>query len=1189
MKGTPASAGGKLPGHGHDRRPLEPGASATMKPRTGFLLWPAAALVGWLVPLWALYAQVTITIDTSPAGQRQVIDGFGTCLYGTEPAQTWWQSLYYGDLRASMLRMDLTPVFNSSYSDNEYNSPGYAQAGPNGNYVRTYTNATTYTNVFAGRQAKIAVMGPDINSNIAYFDFTASGFNADGSNLQVAGQAAQAGKSRFNTLGDFKLFATILSPAPWLKLADGNVYAGGNGANYPAVNTPFPFIWLGNFAGGVLDTSGTARAEFDDSSLGGSGPTSALTQFARGTAAYLRGFQNAYGVPLYAISIQNELNFDEFYHSCYYPSAAGYLAAIKAVRAELDNYPDLAGIKIMGPEDILEVDAYGLWQYGSGSTAAAKNLQFLEAVGADPGAAAALDFFCIHGYSFTSYDAQAFDTTQTLWDWWANGWGASPAPGIPANVEGFTDYGKKSWQTEFSGDDPAWLSPSSGFPGDGAWAMALRIQQALTVGRESAWAYSRLADGNPVTSDLQVLTDSTSLQNSPKYVAAKHFFRYIRPNSLCVNASLTGSTALTASAFLNTTNATMTVVLINSSNGPVHAVINSPAQPAGIPSWQTFTSSNGSYWQVSTTPIANGSANVSIPGYGVVTLYGVAPSGLSLTWNIPAAITYGTALGSNQLNATANVPGTFAYAPTNGAVLNAGTNTLSVIFTPTDTVGYPSVTGTVSLVVSPALLTVTAANASRAYGQANPVFVGTVTGVADGDQITASYGCIAASTTQAGTYSIVPSLVDPDNRQSNYTVSLINGTFTITAAVPLLAWTASPAITYGTGLSSLQLNATASVPGAFAYSPPAGTVLSAGTAQLYVLFSPDDAADYITASATVNLAVLKAPLALTAANATRTYGTSNPSFTGTILGLVNGDSISAAYACAATPTSLPGAYPIVPTLVDPNNQQVNYSVTLSDGTLTVAPASAPTLFSATPDTGLTNGGATITILGTGFENGATVAFGTNTASTVGFINSTNLTVLTPPSVPGTVDVIVTNADGQVATLTNGFTYGVQPFITSQPSNQAAMFGTGIQFSVLAGGTQPLSYQWQFNGTNLTDNARITGSQSNLLAVGSVGLGDAGPYQVVVTNQYGSATSAVATLAVVAPPVFQTVKETGGVLTLTWSATAGQPYQVQYKTNLSQPNWASLAAVTATNSTATASDALIPSAQRFYRVTWLPYR
>src|SRR5580700_1522017 len=138
-------------------------------------------------PGWRLAGQ-TVSIDTSPAGRRQVIDGFGTCLSGAEASQTtWWTNLYYGDLQASMLRMDLTPAFNAPYSANNYNSPGYGNAGPNGNYVRTYTNAATYTNLFNGSQARIAVMGPNINSNTTYFDFTGSG-----SGPQVAGVTAQA-------------------------------------------------------------------------------------------------------------------------------------------------------------------------------------------------------------------------------------------------------------------------------------------------------------------------------------------------------------------------------------------------------------------------------------------------------------------------------------------------------------------------------------------------------------------------------------------------------------------------------------------------------------------------------------------------------------------------------------------------------------------------------------------------------------------------------------------------------------------------------------------------------------------------------------------------------------------------------------------------------------------------------------
>ena len=127
------------------------------------------------------------------------------------------------------------------------------------------------------------------------------------------------------------------------------------------------------------------------------------------------------------------------------------------------------------------------------------------------------------------------------------------------------------------------------------------------------------------------------------------------------------------------------------------------------------------------------------------------------------------------MNATDNVPGSFAYSPTNGTVLNAGTNALSVIFTPTDTVDYSSATTSVSLVVLPASLTVMAANASRAYGQTNPLFTGTITGIQNGDNITATYACSADTDSPVGTYPIMPSLLDPDDRLGNYTVTTNDG------------------------------------------------------------------------------------------------------------------------------------------------------------------------------------------------------------------------------------------------------------------------------------------------------------------------------------------------------------------------------------------------------------------------------
>jgi hypothetical protein len=74
----------------------------------------------------------------------------------------------------------------------------------------------------------------------------------------------------------------------------------------------------------------------------------------------------------------------------------------------------------------------------------------------------------------------------------------------------------------------------------------------------------------------------------------------------------------------------------------------------------------------------------------------------TITWATPAAITNPTPLSAAQLNATASVPGTFVYTPAPGTVLAAGRQTLSVTFTPTDTVDYSPAEAMVILTVNPA-------------------------------------------------------------------------------------------------------------------------------------------------------------------------------------------------------------------------------------------------------------------------------------------------------------------------------------------------------------------------------------------------------------------------------------------------------------------------------------------------------
>ena len=73
--------------------------------------------------------------------------------------------------------------------------------------------------------------------------------------------------------------------------------------------------------------------------------------------------------------------------------------------------------------------------------------------------------------------------------------------------------------------------------------------------------------------------------------------------------------------------------------------------------------------------------------------------------------------------------------------------------------------------------------------------------------------------------------------------------------------------------------------------------------------------------------------------------------------------------------------------------------------------------------------------------------------------------------------------------------------------------------------------------------------------------------------------------VVQPQIVQTVIGEDNAITLTWTAVSNQTYQLQYVADLTQTNWSNLGGpITATNSTASASDSILPPpSQRFYRV------
>ncbi|MBI5576031.1 MAG: right-handed parallel beta-helix repeat-containing protein [Deltaproteobacteria bacterium] len=161
------------------------------------------------------------------------------------------------------------------------------------------------------------------------------------------------------------------------------------------------------------------------------------------------------------------------------------------------------------------------------------------------------------------------------------------------------------------------------------------------------------------------------------------------------------------------------------------------------------------------------------------------------------------------------------------------------------------------LIVNPWPATITLSNLTRNY-DGTPKQA-TVTTNPPGIAVSVTYDGSASPPINPGSYAVVASLADP-----NYAGPNAGGVLNIIGmAVPAISWNNPADIVYPTPLSSLQMNASADVPGAFTYAPSAGTVLDAGTSQsLRVDFAPVDTANYIATFKVVSINVLKGSQAI---------------------------------------------------------------------------------------------------------------------------------------------------------------------------------------------------------------------------------------------------------------------------------------------------------------------------------------
>jgi MBG domain-containing protein/VCBS repeat protein len=373
---------------------------------------------------------------------------------------------------------------------------------------------------------------------------------------------------------------------------------------------------------------------------------------------------------------------------------------------------------------------------------------------------------------------------------------------VPAQIVDLDGDGKPDivWRNVVTGDDMVWFM--TGVTHTGTAALETRPDQTWEIGGGGSTNSGPAAPETRAATTLTVTADPAQA-NTATVIAA----------TLTANGAPVAGRTLTFKL-----NGIAVAQLVTDDQGSAAA----GASVAGI--------APGTY---------PGAATVSFDGdaqYAASTASAdltVTPARAIVHWSDPAPITYGALLSGAQLNATADVPGTFVYTPAAGTLPNAGHNLLTVTFTPADPSSAP-VTKSVILVVSQAVATVSW-NPPPAIAYGTPltsIQLNATANVAGNFAYDPLAGTLLGLGAQTLHVTFTPSNFNYTTASASVTINVIQGSQSI-------SWASPAPIVYGTPLGGAQLNAvvtaSATAPiGAVTYDPPAGTILTAGTHTLTV-------------------------------------------------------------------------------------------------------------------------------------------------------------------------------------------------------------------------------------------------------------------------------------------------------------------------------------------------------------------
>lgn len=354
-------------------------------------------------------------------------------------------------------------------------------------------------------------LGLTISRNEFYPDFEETNENSSASDLNM---------SAFNWSGQF-----VNKQKAWIVALKNQAAASGE---------PIKFI--------TSYWSPPAWMKTNNSTInGGALKSIAREEFAEYVEATYRAYQQECGVDLYAMSLQNELAFEEPYNSCVY-TPEEFRDMIKVVGPRIHAYaPDM---KIFGAEDMLSrwtVDPYaGMCQ-------------------ADPVAREHLNVFAVHGYSDGVHPIPSSSAASA----WKTAWN---------NVRA---TGKQLWMTETSGYSNNW---------SGATGVADAIFAALKYGKISAWVWWQLAGDHTAGEILMPLG-----QRGKLFYVSKQYYRYIRPGATMVQVDSDDANVFVL-AFNHKTDHTLTLVILNWNSGSAQITLSGDGLPS---SFTQYTTSSG--------------------------------------------------------------------------------------------------------------------------------------------------------------------------------------------------------------------------------------------------------------------------------------------------------------------------------------------------------------------------------------------------------------------------------------------------------------------------------------------------------------------------------------------------------------------------------------------------------------------